>query len=342
MKTSSFSFDLPDHLVAQAPPDVRGSSRLMVVSRNSDSGFVRHETVQNLPDLIPPDTLMVFNDTKVRKARLFAVNPDTGGRGEFLFLKQISTSEWDCLVDRAKKKRTGQKWVFPDDVTGRIIRESAENRKILRFDLPLPEEWFERHGHMPLPPYIRRPDGPNDSRSYQTVYAREIGSAAAPTAGLHFTAEILDALKDRGIRLAWISLKVGPGTFAPIRSETVPGHTMHTEEYNVPQESALAVNNAKAEGRMILAVGTTSVRTLESAWNGEGIETGHGTTDIFIYPGYRFNIVDSMFTNFHTPRSSLLVLVSAFAGRERILEAYRRAVEEEYRFFSYGDAMLIV
>ncbi len=314
----------------------------MVVSRNCDPGFVQHETVQNLPGLIPPDTLMVFNDTKVRKARLYAVNADTGGRGEFLFLEQISTSEWDCLVDKAKKKRTGQEWVFPDDVTGRIIRASAENRRILHFDLPLPEEWFERHGHMPLPPYIRRPDGPNDSRSYQTVYARQVGSAAAPTAGLHFTAEILDALKERGIRSAWINLRVGPGTFAPIRSETILDHTMHTEEYNVPQESALAVNSAKAEGRRILAVGTTSVRTLESAWNGKGIETGHGTTDIFIYPGFKFNVVDSMFTNFHTPGSSLLVLVSAFTGKERILEAYRRAVEEEYRFYSYGDAMLIV
>ena len=341
MQTSLFSFDLPDHLIARTPPENRGTSRLMLIERRGNLGEVRHENVQALSQLVRPGTLMVFNDSRVRRARIFAVNPRTGGRGEFLFLHPTPSGEWECLVDKTKKKRVGQEWIFPGDTRGWITGARAGGRRMVKLK-PIPtEDWFEHHGHMPLPPYMHRPDGPEDSQRYQTVYAREVGSVAAPTAGLHFTAEILDALRKGGIQTAWVTLKVGLGTFSPVRTETVFDHTMHSEEYEVPKETAAAVKEAKREGRPVLAVGTTSMRALEAAWNGVELDAGHSQTDLFIYPGYKFNVVDSLFTNFHTPRSSLLILVSAFAGRERILEAYKRAVAEEYRFFSYGDAMLI-
>lgn len=341
MKTSLFSFDLPEHLIAQSPPPIRGESRLMLLQKESKLGKVAHRNIQEIASLLKKETLMVFNNTKVRKARFFASKADTSARGEFLFLHPLPNGDWVCLVDKAKKKKVGQEWIFPGNVLGLITEELDSQRRTLRLD-PLPtEDWFEQNGHIPLPPYLRRPDEPEDAKRYQTVYAQHLGSAAAPTAGLHFTSEILDSLKQNGIHLTWLTLNVGFGTFAPIRTDLITDHVMHTEEYHVPETTAQAVNQAKQSGQTILSVGTTSLRTLEAAWDGKKLRSGRGTTNLFIYPGYEFQVVDSLFTNFHTPCSSLLMLVSAFAGRERIMHAYEMAMRKEYRFFSYGDAMLI-
>ena len=340
MKTSLFSFNLPERLIAQQPPRERGTARLMLLERFTQNP-PRDMNMKDLPSLIEPGTVMVFNDTRVRKARFFAVNAETGGRGEFLFINPTAEGEWDCVVDKAKKKRIGQKWIFPGNVTGIISGAPASDRRTIHLEPQPSESWFETHGHIPLPPYMRRPDNAEDSERYQTVYARKTGSAAAPTAGLHFTDSILKALEERDIEILWLTLEVGLGTFAPVRSEEIQDHPMHREKYFVPEDTSLSVAKAKKEGRKILAVGTTAVRTLEASWNGGELEVGEGSTDIFIYPGYEFKVVDQLFTNFHTPNSSLLMLVSAFCGRERILKAYDEAIKKEYRFFSYGDAMFI-
>lgn len=344
MQTDAFSFHLPQHLIAQFPPEKRGSSRLMVLDRSAENTLsgIQHKSVMDLPNLLPSDSLLVFNDAKVRKARLVAANAETGGRGEFLFLDPLPNGDWNCIVDKAKKKYIGQTWLFPGGVRGVITDTPAPDRRVIRLNPAPSEDWFEKQGHMPLPPYIRRPDSANDADRYQTVYARTPGSAAAPTAGLHFTQELLDTLAKKGIDFAWLSLQVGLGTFAPVRSAEIKAHRMHREQYYVPDETALAVNTAKAEGRPIVAVGTTSVRTLESAWTESGLSAGNGETGIFIYPGFKFRVVDSLITNFHTPKSTLLMLVCAFGGMERILESYRIAVKENYNYFSYGDAMLII
>jgi S-adenosylmethionine:tRNA ribosyltransferase-isomerase len=291
---------------------------------------------------------MVFNDSRVRKARIYGEALDTGARVEFLLLHRRDDGTWEAAANKSKRQRPGRRYRFPEAVEAEIVgpdaRERSDGRdgtRLLRFDPPIDEAYLDRTGHIPLPPYIRREDAPSDAERYQTVYARTVGSAASPTAGLHFTEELLDALRDRGIERATVTLHVGLGTFLPVRSEEIETHRMHDEEYCVPEETSRAVMRAKAEGRPVLAVGTTSLRTLESAWGEGGLVPGMGRTDIFIYPGYRFKAVDRLFTNFHTPRSTLLMLVSAFAGRERILEAYAEAVRMRYRFFSYGDAMLI-
>ncbi len=300
-----------------------------------------HLQLSDLPSLIEAGTVMVFNDTRVRKARLFARNAETGGQGEFLFINPTVDGDWNCIVDKAKKRRIGQKWLFPGDIIGTISEAPASDRRIVQLN-PVPSEsWFESHGHIPLPPYMRRPDNADDAKRYQTVYARNTGSAAAPTAGLHFTPEILGKLEEKGIETAWVTLEVGLGTFAPVRTENIQDHPMHSEKYSVPRETSMLVGQARREGRKILAVGTTAVRTLEASWNGREAVSGEGDTNLFIYPGYKFKAVDQLFTNFHTPNSSLLMLVSAFCGRERLMKSYEIAVEEEYRFFSYGDAMLI-
>lgn len=340
MQTSLFSFNLPDELIAQEPPAQRGTSRLMVMDRSGTDNPV-HMSVSDLPSLIDPGTVMVFNDTRVRKARIFGINSKTGGRGEFLFLNPSPEGGWDCLVDKAKKKKVGQLWTFPGGVSGTITGTPATDRRTLVLD-PVPSElWFEENGHIPLPPYMRRPDNPEDAERYQTVFARNTGSAAAPTAGLHFTGEIIKALEDVGVETAWVTLQVGLGTFAPVRAENIEDHPMHYERYTVPPETSVKVARARKEGRKVLAVGTTAVRTLEASWNGSELAAGEGSTNLFIYPGYKFKVVDQLFTNFHTPNSSLLMLVSAFCGREKLLASYDEAIREKYRFFSYGDAMLI-
>ena len=318
----------------------------MVLDRGS--GALTHSSVAALSGILVPGTLMVFNDSKVRKARLFGEALDTGARTEFLLLRQLEGGAWEAVASKLKRQRPGRRYAFPGLTEALVLGHGAADGGarpdtiLLSFDPPLSELYLERFGHVPLPPYIRRADEGEDDERYQTVYAREVGSAACPTAGLHFSEEILASLDARGVRRTSVTLHVGLGTFWPVRVERVEDHVMHEEEYFIPDSTVREVMQAKAEGRPVLAVGTTSLRSLESAWTeGEGLRAGRGSTRIFIYPGYRFKVVDSLFTNFHTPRSTLLVLVSAFAGRERILGAYAEAVRESYRFFSYGDAMVI-
>jgi S-adenosylmethionine:tRNA ribosyltransferase-isomerase len=303
------------------------------------AGSRDHRTVADLPSFIPPGTLMVFNDTRVRKARVYG-QTEHGGQVEAVFLRPLPDGRWECLVNKAKKLKPGQTLSFPGDVRATV--ESPEgNVRVLNFDPPATDSWLETFGHLPLPPYIRRPDGEDDAERYQTVYAKDKGSAAAPTAGLHFTPDLLKLLEAQGAELAFVTLEVGLGTFLPVRAEEVSDHKMHTERYGISAPTAAALNRAKAEGRPVLAVGTTSLRTLEAAWTPEGFPAGWGATDIFITPGYQFRAVDQLFTNFHTPESTLLMLVCAFAGQDFLLDTYRQAVAARYRFFSYGDAMLI-
>ncbi|MCI5830802.1 MAG: tRNA preQ1(34) S-adenosylmethionine ribosyltransferase-isomerase QueA [Treponema sp.] len=342
MQTSDFNFELPEELIAQRPSGQRGNDKLMYL--NKTTGQVEHYKMEDLVDLVAPGTLMVFNDSRVRRSRCYGIKTTSGREQEFMFLNPIGDgSSWNTMVKGAKKVKAGNEYKFTDGTTGVIkdVVEGSEFRTI-SFEKPIDEEWFNRNGHIPLPPYIRREDDDTDSERYQTVYAKETGSAAAPTAGLHFTETILQKLKDKGIELAWVTLHVGLGTFLPVREDNIEDHKMHTEFYTVSEETAAKVAKAKAEGRPVLAVGTTSVRTLESASDEKGnLIPGTRGTNIFMYPGYKFKVVDQMFTNFHTPESTLIMLVSAFAGKENIMAAYKKAVENKYRFFSYGDCMLI-
>jgi S-adenosylmethionine:tRNA ribosyltransferase-isomerase len=352
VRTEDFSFELPEELIAQAPTARRGESRLLVLDRGS--GSRTHSSVSRLADFIEPGSLMVFNDSRVRKARIYGEALDTGMKTEFLLLRRRPDGSWEAQATKLKKQRPGRRYALAGGAVAEVLGmgeaggEGRPDSVLLRFEPELSEDYLERYGHVPLPPYIKREDAPSDDERYQTVYSREVGSAACPTAGLHFTEELLAELEGKGVRRATVTLHVGLGTFLPVRSETIEDHAMHEEEYSVPEETAREVMSAKAEGRPVIAVGTTSLRTLESAWEGgdaEGrggsLKAGRGSTRIFIYPGYRFKAVDRLFTNFHTPKSTLLMLVSAFAGREAILDAYAEAVQERYRFFSYGDAMLI-
>jgi len=355
MKTGDFNFELPDGLIARYPPEKRGNSRLMLLDRKT--GKRSHSTVEELPGILggpefkagdggPP--LMVFNNSKVRKARLTGVSRDTGAKAEFLLTSPVSvpgTTVWNALVKRANRRKPGSAYVFYDDrgveTASATIVKGEGGLKTLEFDRNIDDGWLDRYGRIPLPPYIKRRDEPSDSERYQTVYARAPGSSAAPTAGLHFTNELLDSIKAAGIESVFITLHVGLGTFLPVRSENIEDHVMHAESYEIDEQAASAIEKAKALGRKIIAVGTTSARAVESAWDSGVIKRGKGSTSIFIYPGYTFKAVDALFTNFHTPESTLLMLVSAFAGRELILESYADAAASGYRFFSYGDAMLI-
>jgi S-adenosylmethionine:tRNA ribosyltransferase-isomerase len=318
----------------------------------------------DLLGLVPPQALMVFNDSRVRKSRLFAVSETTGAAGEFLFIGHeagYGPEVWRVMARNARRVKPGQRYRFGGlgslvssvttvtfvSLTATVLDApelAGSEFRLLCFAAPLTEAWFEEQGHVPLPPYISRRDTPSDAERYQTIYARVTGSAAAPTAGLHFTADMLRALEERGIEQVHVTLHVGLGTFLPLRTDVVEEHVMHHETYSIDAKSAAAINAAKAAHRPILAVGTTSVRTLEAAAAAGGgtVQPGTAATDIFIYPGYTFRVTDALFTNFHTPESTLLMLVSAFAGRAPILAAYAEAVKEGYRFFSYGDAMLIV
>lgn len=345
MLLKEFDFNLPEELIAQHPSGIRGQDKLMLLNRKT--GETEHHNMSDLPDLILPGTLMIFNNSKVRRARCYGIKETTGREQEFMFLNQIDSTgnTWNTMVKGAKKQKPGMRYTFPDGTTGTII-ESEENTgtefRALRFESPVTEEWFEKNGHIPLPPYIKREDTEEDSERYQNIYAKETGSAACPTAGLHFTEEMLSRLSEKGIERDFVTLHVGLGTFLPVREEKIEDHKMHEEAFTVSAATAEKINQAKKEGRPVLAVGTTSVRTLESACDENGIvKAGTSSTHIFMYPGYRFKVIDQMFTNFHTPESTLIMLVSAFAGREHILNAYRNAVENRYRFFSYGDAMFI-
>jgi S-adenosylmethionine:tRNA ribosyltransferase-isomerase len=346
VKTSDFSFDLPEELIAQTPPEERGTSRLMVLHR--DSGERSHSNVGDIRDFLPPGSVLVFNNSRVRKARVYGEttgddSPDGGRPREFLLVRRTAANRWLAIGKGIGRLREGRVVRFPAGVTGTMGSRREEYREIV-FDREIDDTWLDRHGHVPLPPYIDREDTPADVNRYQTVYADTTGSVAAPTAGLHFTPEILQSLRDHGVRLEFVTLHVGIGTFFPVRTDEIEAHTMHAEEYYVSPGTAGALNSARERGTPIVAVGTTAVRTLESAWDDTTgrLRSGHRETNLFIYPGYRFRVVRHLFTNFHTPESSLVVLVSAFAGRTQILEAYREAVQKRYRFFSYGDAMLIL
>jgi len=340
VKTSDFSFDLPRDLIAQHPPATRGTSRLMVLRRSDDTLY--HTSVADICEYVPSGSVMIFNNSRVRKARLYG-STDTGGTQELLLVRRTTRSRWLAIGTHSRKLKPGRTLHFPDGVTGTVTSVQPPYREI-QFNRDVDNAWLDRYGHVPLPPYIHRDDRPVDSDRYQTVYAQMTGSVAAPTAGLHFTPHLLQRLQDHGVTLEFVTLHVGLGTFLPIRSDTVEEHHMHDEEYHINPAVAAAVTTAKEQNRPIVAVGTTAVRTLESAWNPStgSLHSGHGHTDLFIYPGYRFQVVNHLFTNFHTPESSLMVMVSAFAGTESIRASYREAVQQRYRFFSYGDAMLIL
>jgi S-adenosylmethionine:tRNA ribosyltransferase-isomerase len=360
MRLDEFDYELPDELIAQTPLAERTSSRLMAL--NKRTGDIRHGRFEQLIDYLQAGDLLVMNDTRVIPARLFGVKKDTGSKVELLLLKQLGNDRWEALVRPGKRLKRGAAVVFG---TGTGVNESSESgdgnvplltaiveeegdmgARIVRFEYEgIFQELLDQLGHMPLPPYIK--ERLDDKERYQTVYARHEGSAAAPTAGLHFTNGFLERIKDKGVKIAYVTLHVGLGTFRPVSVEDVEEHHMHAEYYVMPEETATAINETRSRGGRIVAVGTTSARTLETAAqvhrekNATEIRSCSGWTDIFIYPGYEFQLVDALLTNFHLPKSTLLMLISALASREYVLNAYAEAVRERYRFFSFGDAMFI-
>ncbi|GFH94241.1 S-adenosylmethionine:tRNA ribosyltransferase-isomerase [Lachnospiraceae bacterium] len=340
LKKSDFYFDLPQELIAQDPLEDRSSSRLLMLDR--DTGQTRHEIFHNIPQYLRPGDCLVLNNTKVIPARLLGEREGTGAHVEVLLLKRREKDVWETLVKPGKKCRPGTELIFGEGLLrGQVLETVEEGNRLIRFTYQgIWEEVLDQLGEMPLPPYITHKL--QDKSRYQTVYARYEGSAAAPTAGLHFTRELLEAIREMGVEIAYVTLHVGLGTFRPVKEENVLEHHMHSEYYQVTQEAAQQINAAKAAGGRIICVGTTSCRTLESAADENGqVRPGCGDTEIFIYPGYRFRVLDGLITNFHLPESTLVMLVSALAGRERVLSAYEEAVRERYRFFSFGDAMLI-
>lgn len=341
MKLSDFYYELPQELIAQDPLLKRSDSRLMVLNRETKE--ISHRHFSDITDYLSPGDCLVINDTKVIPARLIGVKVDTGASIEVLLLKRIDDSTWETLVKPGKKARVGAQISFGEGkLIGEVIDIVEEGNRIVRFSYEgIFEEILDELGQMPLPPYITH--RLEDKDRYQTVYATHTGSAAAPTAGLHFTNELLEKLKLMGVKIARVTLHVGLGTFRPVKVENVLEHHMHSEFYMIDEEAATIINETKAAGGKIVSVGTTSTRTLETAADAQGIiKPCSGWTDIFIYPGYKFKIVDRLITNFHLPESTLLMLVSALYDRESILEAYNIAVEEKYRFFSFGDAMMII
>lgn len=341
MKTSDFYYDLPPELIAQDPLEDRSSSRLMVL--NKETGEVSHHVFREVTSFLEPGDCLVLNNTKVIPARLMGVREETGGAVEVLLLKRRADDVWETLVRPGKKARPGTKLVFGDGLLhAEVLEVVEEGNRLIRFQYEgIWEEVLDRLGEMPLPPYITHKL--QDKNRYQTVYAKYEGSAAAPTAGLHFTQELLREVEKKGVDIAYVTLHVGLGTFRPVKVENLAEHHMHSEYYQVSGEAAEKINRAKESGHRVICVGTTSCRTVESACDEKGhLEAGCGDTDIFIYPGYRFKVLDALITNFHLPESTLVMLVSALAGREHVLSAYEEAVREKYRFFSFGDAMLIV
>ncbi|RME05545.1 MAG: tRNA preQ1(34) S-adenosylmethionine ribosyltransferase-isomerase QueA [Anaerolineae bacterium] len=340
MKTSDFDYELPEERIAQRPVEPRDASRLMVLHRAD--GRIEHAVFRDLGNYLRPHDLLVINRTRVIPARLFGRKIPTGGKVELLLLRREAPQEWEALVG-GKGMRPGRAIDLGEGLRAEVVADLGGPRRRVRFSAPLTPR-LERIGHTPLPPYIHEPL--RDPERYQTVFAREPGSAAAPTAGLHFTPELMAALRSQGIRFAEVTLHVGLDTFAPVTEEDPRRHVIHTEWCRLPPETAEAIRQARRAGGRVIAVGTTSVRTLESAARqataAEIVRPFEGATDLFILPGYRFRVLDAMITNFHLPRSTLLMLVSAFAGRETILQAYRIAIQERYRFYSFGDAMLIL
>ena len=341
MKTSDFYYDLPQELIAQHPIEPRDASRLLVMDRAS--GEIQHRHFRDVLDYLTPDDCLILNDSRVLPARIFGVKEGGESVNEFLLLTQKEQKVWECLTKPGKRARVGTRFVFGEGLmTGEVMEVLDDGNRIVRFDCE--DEFFsvlDRIGQMPLPPYIT--EKLEDKERYQTVYARELGSAAAPTAGLHFTNELLDIIRAKGVKIGYVTLHVGLGTFRPVKVDDVNSHVMHSEHYCLPQETAALINETHARGGRVISVGTTSCRTLESCPVVDGqIQPDDGWTQIFIYPGYSFKVIDGLITNFHLPESTLIMLVSAFAGYDHVMNAYKIAVEEKYRFFSFGDACMIV
>lgn len=341
LKKSDFYYDLPEELIAQDPLSDRSSSRLLSLDRKT--GKTGHHSFKEITQFLRPGDCLVLNNTKVIPARLMGQKEETGAAIEVLLLKRKDKDKWETLVKPGKKARPGANIVFGDGLLkGRVLDVLEEGNRLIEFTYDgIFEEVLDRLGEMPLPPYITHKLA--DKNQYQTVYARYEGSAAAPTAGLHFTPELLSEIEEMGVRLAYVTLHVGLGTFRPVKEENVLDHHMHSESYEITKEAAGVINETKKGGGRVICVGTTSCRTIESSADENGIvHPGSGNTEIFIYPGYRFKVLDGLITNFHLPESTLIMLVSALAGRERVLDAYKEAVDCRYRFFSFGDAMIIL
>ncbi len=340
MKTHDFWYDLPEELIAQTPLESRDSSRLLVLDRQT--GTVDHKHFYDIVDYLNPGDCLVMNDSRVLPARLLGNRP-TGGAVELLLLKDLGNKKWECLAKPGRKLQEGQQVVFGDGkLTATITQAQPDGNRVVEFHYEgIFLEVLEQLGKMPLPPYIKAEL--NDKERYQTVYSREVGSAAAPTAGLHFTNELLDKIRAKGVKTAFVTLHVGLGTFRPVKTDEIADHHMHSEFCMMSAETAELLNRTKAEGGRVICVGTTSCRTLESLVNSDGTFSEKSAwTEIFIFPGYTFKAMDGLITNFHLPESTLVMLVSAFAGRENVLNAYAQAVQERYRFFSFGDAMCIL
>jgi S-adenosylmethionine:tRNA ribosyltransferase-isomerase len=342
MLVKDFTFHLPQDLIARYPQAERDGSRLLLLDRSAEA--LSEDTFNHLPKYLRPGDLLVMNDTRVIPARLFGCKP-TGGRVEIFLLRRLNDDSecWECLLKSSKKFREGQEVLLESGMTAVVRSRSAAENWLVEFSGSEPfDVWLDREGHIPLPPYLQRNDCSDDRERYQTVVAREPGAVAAPTAGLHFTHDLLAQLKCNGVETAFVTLHTGLGTFQPVRAERVEDHQIHSERFVIPPETVAAISRTKAEGGRVVAVGTTSARTLEySAQQNGHVVAGSGEADIFIYPGYRFKIVDALITNFHLPESTLLMLVSALAGQEFVLESYREAVSRGFRFYSYGDAMFI-
>jgi S-adenosylmethionine:tRNA ribosyltransferase-isomerase len=341
---SDFDYHLPEEQIAQHPADKRDASRLLVVDRKT--GELEHRHFYDILEYLNPGDCLVMNNSKVIPARLFGVKEITGAKVEFLLTKRIEDDLWEAMVRPGKKLHVGDRVSFGEDgdLSAEIIEHREGGTRTVRFEHEGDfHELLLRIGKIPLPPYIERESGDEDRERYQTVYCKEEGSVAAPTAGLHFTEELIEKALQKGVKIAYVTLHVGIGTFRPVKCENIEDHKMHFEEYLIDEASAAIINEAKKAGGRIISVGTTSTRTVESAASEDGtVVPGCGSTDIFIYPGYHFKVIDSLITNFHLPKSTLLMLISTLYNREAILEAYREAVAQKYRFFSYGDAMLIL
>jgi S-adenosylmethionine:tRNA ribosyltransferase-isomerase len=340
VKVSDFDFYLPEELIAQHPMEKRDEARLMVLDKQS--GNIEHKVFRDVADYLEEGDCLVLNDTRVLPARLFGVKEGSGGKMEFLLLKRKEKDLWETLVKPGKRAQIGSRFVFGNgELKAQVVGMGEEGSRIVRFEYEgIFEEVLDRLGQMPLPPYIK--EKLEDNEMYQTVYSKEQGSAAAPTAGLHFTEELLRKIEEKGVKLAFLTLHVGLGTFRPMKVVSIHDHVMHSEYYSLSKESADTINSCKENGKRVIAVGTTSTRTLETIGGQDSrVREQSGWTDIFIYPGYKFRIVDALITNFHLPKSTLLMLVSAISSKEFIINAYETAVKEKYRFFSFGDAMII-
>jgi len=340
MKVSDFYFELPEELIAQYPLEKRDSSRLMVLDKKT--GEIEHRKFHDILEYLNEGDTLVLNNTRVLPARLIGEKEETGGKIEFLLLKRIEGDKWECLAKPGRKAKVGTVFTFGEGKLKAIVREiGEEGNRIIEFNYDgIFEQVLDELGQMPLPPYIH--EKLEDKERYQTVYSKEKGSAAAPTAGLHFTEELLKEIKDKGVNIAYLTLHVGLGTFRPVKVDDVNNHVMHSEYYHLDKENAELINKTKEAGKRVIAVGTTSSRTLETIGDENGrVREQSGWTDIFIYPGYKFKIVDNLITNFHLPESTLIMLVSALAGQDNIMNAYNTAVKEKYRFFSFGDSMFI-